>query len=242
MTDEMWPITETRSALSQLRGESGDFSEVDLVRLGRQVRQFIPECVGLTIASTQLGASVAFTLVASDTATASLDGVQYLADGPCVEGARSGRTEEFDSHDPLDETSWELFARASAASGVASTLTLPIVEDETVVGTVNIYASAPGVFDGHHEQLAELFMAWAPGAVTNADLSFHTREVASQAPETLRTLADIDTVTGLIADAQHVDLDVARRRLHDAALRAGVDPGALAKLVLDAYAGDDEEA
>ena len=56
-----------------------------------------------------------------------------------------------------------------------------------VVGTVNLYAaSRPVPSPVCARMLATIFGAWAPGAITNADLSFSTRDTAREAPQTLR--------------------------------------------------------
>ena len=62
-----------------------------------------------------------------------------------------------------------------------STVTLPVLAGGAVVGSINLYAASAEAFVGHHEAIARIFDAWAPGAVTNADLSFSTRAVAEQA-------------------------------------------------------------
>ena len=88
------------------------------------------------------------------------------------------------ARDLLDEDTWHLLAMASAARCIVSTLTLPIVKDGRIAGAVNLYGASRQAFTGHHEALAEIFGAWAPGAVTNADLSFSTRRDAEEAPRT----------------------------------------------------------
>jgi hypothetical protein len=91
-----------------------------------------------------------------------------------------------------------------------------------------------GVHPGkrHHEDLADLFSAWAPGAVTNADLSFRTRAVAARAPDILRAAARVDAVVGSIAAAEQTSIEDAQQRLRQAAQRAGVDEAELAETLL----------
>ena len=64
-------------------------------------------------------------------------------------------------------------------NGHGSTLSLPILDDDQVVAGVNLYASTDDAFDGKHVEVARVCRAWAPGAVTNADLAFRTREEAA---------------------------------------------------------------
>ena len=116
-----------------------------------------------------------------------------------------------------------------------STLTLPVLQDDTIVATVNLYGHAEDTFVGHHEALAEVFDAWAPGAVVNADLSFSTRVAAQRAPRQLRETARVETATGIVAAERHIPLAEARRQLHDAAQRAGVPVASLAEVVVELH-------
>jgi GAF domain-containing protein len=187
--------------------------------------------VGVSLALKEDG--VTFTLVASAAEAATLDALQYLDGGPCVEAAARERATTFSASDPLDEKRWQLFARGTVAIGVASTLSLPILADGDVAGTVNLYAMAEDAFTGHHEELAAIFDAWAPGAVTNADLSFSTRLTAEQAPSILRDDVRIEVAAGVIASRNGADLDTARQKLSAAAARAGLSVARLAEALID---------
>jgi hypothetical protein len=116
---------------------------------------------------------------------------------------------------------------------VHSTLTLPVAgPGGDVVATVNLYGSSADTFVGRHQQLADVFGAWAPGAVTNADLSFSTRRAAEQAPDRLEQLALLDTATGIIAAVREIPVTEARWQLEDAARRAGVPVTRLARVIV----------
>src|SRR5829696_2117649 len=163
-------IPETVEALDELdMSPDDDDLGAGLKRVADRARRIAPELVGVSIASGARG--VTFTLVATDEDIASLDAVQYLTSGPCVEALDDGQGIATTSEGLFSEPRWRALARASAAAGVSSTLTLPVMED---------------AFDGRHGVLAEVFNAWAPGAVTNADLEFSTRRQAERAPEDLR--------------------------------------------------------
>ena len=47
---------------------------------------------------------------------------------------------------PMVEEEWRLFASASAAAGVRSTLSFPLLYQDEVVGGVNLYASTTDAF------------------------------------------------------------------------------------------------
>jgi GAF domain-containing protein len=216
----MEPIPETVEALNSLDPEADDGTLLaDLTRLAKASEQIVPDLVGVSLARLEHG--VTFTLVATAEAVAVLDAVQYLAGGPCVDSAHTDRVMEFD-HDVMDEERWGLFAEATAARAVRSTLTLPVLQDGHVVGTVNLYAASRRAFVGHHEQLAAVFGAWAAGAVSNADLSFMTRNEARAAPQRLSDQHLVDLATGIAAVQLGVDVEAAKTHLIDAASRAGV--------------------
>ena len=228
----MEPIRETAEALEALSHEPGAEDLVaDLTRLANQAQEVVPDLVGVSVA--RLQEELTFTLVATAEEVAVLDAVQYVAGGPCVDGAHAEDVLEFTVDDVLDEDRWQLFAGATAAHTMRSTLTLPVMRDG-VIGTVNLYAASRQAFEGHHEQLAELFGAWAEGAVTNADLSFRTRELARQAPIRVRERAAIDVAVGILAVQLGVDASTATARLEDAASRAGVRPVDLAEAIVRA--------
>jgi hypothetical protein len=221
------PVPETMDAIRELATYGDTEDAIALLRMGRLVKQLVPECVGLSLGL--LEENLTFTLVATDEEIAALDAVQYIDGGPCVEAAASGEVTEYPAPDSTDEDKWRMFAQATAAAGIASTLSLPVVRHEQVIGSVNIYASTPDAFDGRHEQLAVACGAWAPGAVSNGDLGFRTRLEAAKTPQRMRDRNDIDRAIGVICDAQGVDADVAADRLSRAAARAGISEAQAAR-------------
>ncbi len=236
----MEPIRATREAIDELEPFAADTDLLERLRdMGRQVRAIVPDSVGLSLASKQHG--VTFTLVASQIEIAVFDALQYLAGGPCEDSVRDGRIVAYSHADPLHEDSWRMFAQATAGAGVVSTLTLPIIVDDEVAGSVNLYGGSARAFVGHHEELAEIFSAWAPGAVSNADLSFSTRRQAEQAPGLLRDGIKVNTAVGVIAAIRDIDVNDARRLLARAAERAGITVVRLAEVVVALTRGDAED-
>lgn len=253
----MEPIPETRRVLSDLSQfeDAGIYGE--LGPLAGRAQELVPSLVGLSV--TVVAEGITLTYVASSEAIAALDAVQYADGGPCVTAIEEGELIALEQADPLDEQRWQLFAGAAAAAGIRSTLSLPILGDrragpkdgdtsdaapdtESAVGTrldaapvtagVNLYGSRPDSFHGLHEQLAELFGAWSPGAVTNADLAFTTRLAALDAPRRLDALTVVGRAVGMLAAAHDVTPDEAGRRLRYAAARAGVPLTVLARVIL----------
>lgn len=213
----MEPIPETVRAIEELGPFAADGDLLDELNLkGRRVCALVPDCVGVSVVSAEHG--VTFTLTASESQVEVLDAIQCLAEGagPSADPAAD------EPDDLLDEEAWRRYAVATAARGVVTTLTMPILTDGVVTGTVSLYGASSRAFAGLHEQLAAIFGAWAPGAVANADLSFTTRREAEQAPRRLRSQSTTDRVARLVAHAHHVSLETAHRRVREAAARAGI--------------------
>jgi hypothetical protein len=227
----MEPIPETVRAIEELGPfvAEGELLEA-LSTLGREVERISPRCVGMSVSSREYG--VTFTFVASDLQVAFLDAVQFLDGGPCVESIERGVQVAYTVEDATDEESWALFARAAAASGIGSTLTLPLISSGAIQGSVNLYGATRDTFDGKHEQLAALFETSANRIVTNADLSFSTRLLAEDAPRILESESVLDRSASVVAGLQHVDATTARDRIRTAARRAGISPDQLAEALV----------
>lgn len=235
----MVPIPETVQAIDDL----DPTHEVDLVAelglLANCAQEVVPDLVGVSIA--RLDHELTFTVVATAEEIAVLDGIQYLAGGPCVDAAHINQPVEFDNDDALDEDRWRLFAQATAAHTVRTTLTLPLMTHGHVVGTVNLYAASQRAFAGHHDELAEIFGAWAAGAVANADLAFTTRSEGQTAPDRVRKQFVIDMATGLTAAEHGTGIEAAEARMRDAATRGGVSLSQLAKEIVTAHGKQDRD-
>ena len=234
----MEPIPETLDAIVELDAYLGDGSLLEELRRRTALAQRIaPDLAGISVASLEHG--ITFTMVATDEEIAALDGVQYATSGPCVEVVHDGQGLVTTSDDLFNEPRWRALAQASAASGICSTLTFPIMDGDEVSGTVNLYGRSDHTFDGKRSQLADVFRAWAPGAVMNADLDFSTRLLAQQAPRKLRDDATIEAATGILAAHDRSSVTDARQRLEQAAARADLPLVALARMILEIQERDD---
>jgi transcriptional regulator with GAF, ATPase, and Fis domain len=228
------PIPESVEAMVERDAAFDDDTLLDQLRgVSEQVQELVPDCIGMSVAL--LEDDIVLTLVATEAEIAVLDAMQYLGNGPCVRGAETGEVVELNGSELLDEERWRIFARASAASAVVSTLTLPIMSESKVVGSVNLYAGSAQAFTGLHQELARALNAWAPGAVTNADLSWSTRAQAQEMPRKLRERARFDTAVGLLAAREELTIEEAGQRLLDAARRAGVSLTRIVQAVIAHY-------
>jgi hypothetical protein len=230
------PIPETREALLELERYGDDELRGDLQRLTEEAREIVPELVGVSVAL--IAQDLVLTYVASDYRIAALDGVQYADDGPCLEAIRDDERIVTDAA-VLDESRWQLFAQATASAGIRSTLSMPFGHGGVVTGGVNLYGAGTDTFSGKVDALADLFGAWAPGAVANADLSFQTRLEAVRSPARLRAQAYVDQAVGLLVSARGMTPDAAEERLQAAAARAGVAVLALAQALVHTFTAEE---
>ena len=224
------PIPETRAALHQLSKEQDEDVGAQMSRLADDARRLVPSLVGMSV--TQISDGVTLTYVSAPALAGTLDGLQYVDAGPCEAAIARGQHVAVEHNELLDEGRWQLFAQRSAATGVLSTLSLPIFGGSAVTGGVNLYGGRSDSFTGHHEALAQLFGAWAAGAISNADLSFSSRLEAVKAPARIDDANTISTAIGVLSETHHVSFEQAEDNLRQAAARAGVPVVALALLIV----------
>lgn len=229
----MEPIPETVEALQELTRLGDETIARTVLRISGEAERIVPELVGLSMS---FNGNLTFTMSATNLPVAQLDGVQYLDGGPCEDTLRTGQSHTYRQGDPIDEDRWRLFAHATAAAGVGATLSLPILQDGEVVAGINMYASAPGAFDGHHEELAEACGAWVDDAITNADMGFTTRFQAAETSDRLRTENLIDQAVGVLIAQGGIHSDEAREKLQTSAQRAGISDAQMARAILSLLA------
>ena len=236
----MEPTPETEEALKELESYGDVELREDLRLLVDEARRAVPELVGVSLGL--LVEDLVLTYVASDLDTALLDAMQYLDSGPCVRAADTASVVVTGPETLFDEEQWQLFAQATAARGIRSSLSLPFVRNGVVTGGANFYGSGAGSFEGHVDELAGLFGAWSPGATHNADLEFRTRLQASGSAANLRAARLVDHAIGVLVAEGVADPNEAEARLLQAAAQAGVPVHVLARALVDTYAnrGDGE--
>ena len=227
-------LPHTKEALAEYLDLADPDLEDSLISMGDRVARIVPDVVGLSLTLFD-DSEITFTLVAPHLPAA--------RPAPRIESSEpappQGRPEPDadDRADLLDEERWAAFARSSAAAGVASTLSLPIVAHDRVVGGINLYASSEDAFSGRQHDLAAALGASENGAVANADLTFETRRLAEDAPRQLRDQRLVEVATGILAARAGIDVESARERLESSARQARVDVADAAMVVIALHQG-----
>lgn len=215
----MQPLPETRAAVEQLNAL---VDGLDLLQgigiLSDVATALVPSVVGVSLTVVVDGDP--FTVTSTSDAMGVLDASQYLDGGPCLEAAEL-EAGVVNVDDVLDEERWQLYRHATSAHGVRASLSLPLGgAGGRTPGAINLYSSEAGAFRGKEQLLAEVFQTPADEFVTNADLSFMTRDLARRLPEDLAAKAKLDRAAGMLVGLLGWPVDEARERLRSAADQA----------------------
>ncbi len=171
----------------------------------------VPECVALSV--TLLDEDLTFTLVDDATRSSAATGRSGPADASADDEAPAYA---------LDEHGWADMARERAFAGIASTVSLPVVQQGRAVLTIDLYASTAHAFQDRIDGLVAALGAWQAGAITNADLGFDTLRRAEEAPERLRDQRTVDVAVGLLAAREGLTTPEALDSIVRAADEAGI--------------------
>ena len=201
-------LPQSREALDEYVTPSVDDVETLLRVIEGWAVRAVPDCVALSV--TLLDEDLTFTLV-DEAATTKPDGRDASGPDDASEAAYA-----------LDEREWAEMARERAFAGIASTVSLPVVEHGRAVLNIDLYASTAYAFHDRIDGLVEALGAWQAGAVTNADLGFETLRRAELAPERLREQRLVDVAIGLVAARMAVTTEAAALLLCESADRSGV--------------------
>lgn len=130
-----------------------------------------------------------------------LDERQYDSDkGPCLHAANSGEVVLI--HDTSTETRWPAYSEAATASGILSSLSMPLPVRRLGSGALNFYARARAAFDDEAVDLARTFAGHAAVAVDNAHLYESTARLAEQMQQAMASRAIIEQAKGIIMGTQ----------------------------------------
>lgn len=127
-----------------------------------------------------------------------IDIIQYetLQEGPCITCMQE-RVAVVSGSLGSDHR-WPRFGGRVSRLGVASSLSLPLLIADQVVGSINCYAHATDVFGEHAVQLGTQFAGPAAVSVYNAQLIAEARETAGQLQRALVSRTVIDQAIGII--------------------------------------------
>ncbi|MFF5175650.1 GAF and ANTAR domain-containing protein [Micromonospora sp. NPDC000089] len=137
-----------------------------------------------------------------------LDEWQYEQQhGPCLDASASG--DHISVPDMAAEERWPVWAQRARAAGVASSLSIGLPIQQSVVGALNIYGDVPHAFDAAAVAAADGFAAYAAVALANAHLYDSAATLAGQMQEAMRGRAVIEQAKGIIMGQRRCSPDQA---------------------------------
>jgi len=183
---------------------SSDDTSTELRRalqdVARLARDGVLGCDGASVSLLHDG--TASTLSATQDRIRALDAAQYeRGDGPCVAAMHDQTPVTVDDYGT--DTRWPEVADEARASGVRSSLSLPLVQNRRTIGGLNMYGSAVAAFTEQSQRAAETFARQAALMLgylqqLHSERAAHEREhqvAATLQRSLLPTLPSIDGIT-----------------------------------------------
>lgn len=138
-----------------------------------------------------------------------LDRAQYATDdGPCLTAYRTGETVRLD-HIANESGRWPDFATQAADHGIHSSLSLPLIVDDQIVGALNLYATSPAPFTDDNVELARTFARQAAVAIANAEVYWRTFELTQNLEAALDNRDRIGQAKGILIATHKITSDEA---------------------------------
>jgi GAF domain-containing protein len=111
------------------------------------------------------------------------------------------------------DTRWPAFAAAATGQGVLATLSLPLADENAVLGALNLYSTTVSTFDDRALEVACLFADQLGVAAANAMAYVEAYELSQQLQQAMESRAVIEQAKGILMAAQGCDADEAFRIL-----------------------------
>jgi GAF domain-containing protein len=230
------PLSEALGALSQFLVADASLGDT-LHQVAAITERAVPpaQFVGLTMLDERARPSTA---VFTDPKSPEIDAGQYEdGEGPCLDAWRQNEVVAIDDlRERLDD--YPKFARGAIERGIVSTLSLPLVVGDDVVGALNLYAEQPGAFSADDREVAGRLATAAAVVLANAQAYWHAVALAENLNEAMKSRAVIEQAKGILMAQQGLDADAAfqllshasqtsNRKLRDiaAAIVAGASTG-----------------
>ena len=223
------------SSLAQLSSlPVGDIDRQRLLsRMAVLVRGAVPAADWVSIT---IGSPLEPQRLGSDSLEAQeFDGRQVQAgQGPCWQAYDCGAVVIAD--DVTSDPRWPVLARIAGQGDVRSVLALPVRDDGTTTGVVNVYSGGIAAFGTADRRIGELATAAVAGVLQNVAERESMRELAANLERALSSRAVIDQAKGVVMARLGVDADQAFARLVKLSSRMNVKLRDLAALVVEGHA------
>ena len=166
-----------------------------LTRVAALAARAVPDADAVTI--TVLTGDEPRTAAWTDEGLVAIDTEQYASDrGPCLEAARTRHAVRAAVGERRGD--WPEFTEAAEQAGVRAYLSMPLVVERELVGSLNVYSRTTAAFDPFDERLMRLYSTTAAAAITNARRWQQSRETITQLETALTSRAEIDQAKGVL--------------------------------------------
>jgi putative methionine-R-sulfoxide reductase with GAF domain len=217
-SDEALGLAAGLAGLSRLVSDSGSVDDL-LSQVASFTIQSVRGADGVGV--TVIEAGEPDTVVASAPFVRDVDSVQYrLGEGPCISAAATGHTNG--SGALGEDAAWPRFGPRAAELGVQSALSLPLILDGQVLGSLNVYAHDRNAFGESARRAGELFASPAGVAIHNAQVLFRARRAIARMQVALTNRATIDQAIGIIRSRSGVSATEAVAKLEATSQREHV--------------------
>jgi GAF domain-containing protein len=223
------PLTSSLAALSRFFVGDGTLQETLTRVADLTVEAVAPaDLAGITMLVEGRHRTAVFT----DETAPEVDQAQYdSGEGPCLAAFHEQRVTQIRS--TLSDGPWPEFRRTAAEHGIRSTLSLPLLVDNAVVGAMNLYARRERAFGDDDVETASLFASQAAIVLANAQAYWDARELSSGLAEAMKSRAVIEQAKGMLMAAQACDADTAFELLIKASQRENLKLRDIAQRVVD---------
>jgi GAF domain-containing protein len=205
-----------------------------LLRVAQYASRAIPGASGVGLTLIENGRTD--TIVATESFVTEMDAVQYsLNQGPCISAVAT--EQPIISGSIASDPRWPEFGPQSAEFGVQSSLSIPLITSDGVVGSLNVYAHEKNVFDDRAAVLGGYFGVPAAIAVQNAQILAESKRLASHLRKALTNRITIERAIGVfmtrsgdspdeamakirtISHTEHKRIDLVAQNIVDTAVR-----------------------
>ena len=150
----------------------------------------------------------AITVACSDERARAVDELQYSnGRGPCLEALETGTVVEV--VDQENDDRWGEYAALALSQHVRSSLSVPLVVDDDVIGALNLYGYVAHQFSAEHRRHVEAFAAQVTGAIILLMRQTRQAQTQDQLEQALTSRTTIDHAIGVIMAQQRCTADEA---------------------------------
>ena len=191
----------TAEAIEGLRDLFAAEESLDVIaeRVAKTAVAAIPHADVISI--TVLSWPDARTAACTDEQALELDDQQYASGrGPCLEAAWQGTPLRAVINEEHER--WPEFVEAAQRNGIRASLSVPLliagVDEQELVGSLNIYSHTATAFDSFDAELMRLYSVAAGQAISNSRRWQKARETVTQLETALVSRSDIDMAKGAL--------------------------------------------